>query len=178
MDEQDKQGRFEELFVPHLDAANNLAHWLTRNAHDAQDVVQDAFLRAFKFFDRFHGNNPRSWLLAIVRNASYDRLRTNRKHEEVVEFDEELHGPEEVIADQQTMSAMRGADQQVVQQAIEDLPIAFREVVILRELEGLSYKEISEVTQNPVGTVMSRLARARSQLQRRLLARHEKGQVL
>src|SRR5262249_3671320 len=131
--------------MPHLDAAYNLAHWLTRNAHDAHDVVQDAFLRAFKFFDRFRGDNARSWLLAIVRNASYDWLRANRKNEEVVEFDEELHGPEEVIAEDQAVPAMRGTDHQVVRQAIEELPAVFREVTILRELEGMSYKEISEV---------------------------------
>lgn len=178
LDEHDKQGRFEELFMPHLDAAYNLAHWLTSNAHDAEDVVQDAFLRAFKFFDRFRGDNSRSWFLAIVRNASYDWLRANRKNEEVVEFDEELHGPEEIVSEPQAVPAMRGTEQQVVREVIEQLPAGFREVTILRELEGMSYKEISDVTQTPIGTVMSRLARARNHLQRCLPARLRQEQAL
>ena len=173
MHEDSKQARFEELIMPHLDAAYNLARWLTRNEHDAEDVVQDAFLRAFKFFDGFHGSNSRSWLLSIVRNASFDWLKKNRRSELTVVFDEELHGQE---TSEQAGSSLAGADQEMVRKSIEDLPVEFREVTILRELEGMSYKEIAEITGAPIGTVMSRLARARKQLQTVLTERlrHER----
>ena len=177
MDEQDKQTRFQELIMPHLDAAYNLAHWLIRNASDAEDVVQEAFLRAFKFFDGFHGGNSRAWLLAIVRNTSHDWLRANRKNDETVEFNEELHGPEEVLSESEA-TLTDTTQEQVVRQAIEELPVGFREVTILRELEGVSYKEIAEIVQVPVGTVMSRLARARNQLQRCLPARLRQARSL
>jgi len=153
--------------MPHLDAAYNLARWLTRNEHDAQDVVQDAYLRAFKFFDGFRGTNSRSWLLSIVRNTSYNWLQKNRKSELTTVFDEELHESEAVVSDP-LAPLLRDAEQQLVRQAIEELPVEFREVMILRELEEMSYKEISEVAEIPIGTVMSRLARARKQLQTRL----------
>ena len=153
--------------MPHLDAAYNLARWLTRNEHDAQDVVQDAYLRAFKFFDGFHGTNSRSWLLSIVRNATYNWLQKNRKSELTTTFDEEVHGAEAVLSDP-LAPLLRDADQQLIRKAIEELPLEFREVTILRELEGMSYKEIAEITEIPLGTVMSRLARARKQLQSRL----------
>jgi RNA polymerase sigma-70 factor (ECF subfamily) len=177
VDEQNKQARFQDLIMPHLDAAYNLAHWLIRNTSDAEDVVQEAFLRAFKFLDGFHGGNSRAWLLTIVRNASYDWLRANRKNDETIEFDEELHGPEEILSESEA-TIMRTTQQQVVRQAIEELPVGFREVTILRELEGISYKEIAEIIQVPVGTVMSRLARARDQLQRCLPARLRQDQSL
>jgi RNA polymerase sigma-70 factor (ECF subfamily) len=167
VDEQHKQARFEAVIMPHLDAAYNLARWLTRNEHDAQDVVQDAFLRAFKFFGGFRGTNSRSWLLSIVRNTSYNWLQKNRKSELTTVFDEELHEAEGVVSDP-LAPLLRDAEHQMVRQAIEDLPVEFREVMILRELEGMSYKEISELTEVPIGTVMSRLARARKQLQTRL----------
>jgi RNA polymerase sigma-70 factor (ECF subfamily) len=170
VDEQRKQARFEDLIMPHLDAAYNLAHWLIGNAHDAEDVAQEAFLRAFKFLDGFHGGNNRAWLLSIVRNASYDFLRANRKNEEVLEFDEELHSPEDLVCESQE-PALRAVQQKVVREAIEKLPVEFREVAILRELDGIPYKEIAEITQVPIGTVMSRLARARNQLQRCLPGR-------
>jgi len=153
--------------MPHLDAAYNLARWLTRSEHDAQDVVQDAFLRAFKFFDGFRGANSRSWLLSIVRNASYNWLQKNRKSEVTSVFDEELHEAEAVVSDP-LAPLLRDAEQQLVRQAIEELPVEFREVTILRELEGMSYKEIAEINEIPIGTVMSRLARARKQLQTQL----------
>jgi RNA polymerase sigma-70 factor, ECF subfamily len=167
VDEQDKQARFETVIMPHLDAAYNLARWLTRSEHDAQDVVQDAFLRAFKFFDGFRGANSRSWLLSIVRNASYNWLQKNRKSELTSVFDEELHEAEAVVSDP-LAPLLRDAEQQLVRQAIEELPVEFREVTILRELEGMSYKEIAEINEIPIGTVMSRLARARKQLQTQL----------
>ncbi len=167
MDQQHKQQQFEELIMPHLDAAYNLARWLTRNEYDAQDVVQDAFLRAFKFFDGFHGTNSRAWLLSIVRNTSYTWLQKNRKSELNTEFDEELHGPDEVVGDSMAPLLNEG-DREMVRQGIEGLAVEFREAIILRELEGMSYKEIAGITQVPVGTVMSRLARARKQLQKLL----------
>jgi RNA polymerase sigma-70 factor (ECF subfamily) len=167
VDEAHKQARFEAAIMPHLDAAYNLARWLTRNDHDAQDVVQDAFLRAFKFFDGFRGTNGRSWLLSIVRNTGYSWLQKNRKNELTTVFDEELHEAEAVVSDP-LAPLLRDAEQQLVRQAIEELPVEFREVTILRELEGMSYKEIAEISEIPIGTVMSRLARARKQLQRRL----------
>ena len=167
MDELQKQSRFEDLVMPHLDAAYNLARWLTRNEHDAQDVVQEAFLRAYKFFEGFHGTNSRSWLLSIVRNSSYNWLQKNRKSDLAVLFDEELHGTEDGDFDPQSLS-LREGDQQKVREAIEELPVEYRELTILRELEGLSYKELADVTRVPIGTVMSRLARGRKLLSARL----------
>src|SRR5215831_10466708 len=118
--------------MPHLDAAYNLARWLTRNEHDAQDVVQEAFLRAYRFFEGFHGTNSRSWLLSIVRNASYNWLQKNRKSElTTTVFDEELHEAEAVVSDP-LAPLLRDAEHQMVRQAIEDLPVEFREVMILR----------------------------------------------
>jgi RNA polymerase sigma-70 factor (ECF subfamily) len=150
--------------MPHLDAAYNLARWLTRNEHDASDVVQESFLRAFKFFGGFRGTNARSWLLAIVRNASYSWLEKNRKSELNTVFDEELHGLE---ANPNNLGALLPAqlEEDLVRKTIEELPAEFREIIVLRELEELSYKEIAELAQIPIGTVMSRLARARKQLQ-------------
>ena len=170
MQEQDKLARFERAVLPHLDAAYNLARWLVRNDADAEDLAQEAVLRAFKFFGGFHGGDGRAWLLTIVRNTCYTWLQQNRAHEPVAPFDEELHSaqganPETIL--------LEGADRQALKQALEELPVEFREAVILRELEGLSYKEIANIAGVPVGTVMSRLARARKRLQLRLTARGE-----
>jgi RNA polymerase sigma factor (sigma-70 family) len=158
---------FDQVVLPHLDAAYNLARWLTRNGHDAEDVVQEAFLRALRFFSGFHGGNARAWLLAIVRNTCYDWLRRHRPSEMSASFDEEVHvavdqapTPEELLIKQ--------ADRLRLREALETLPLAWREVLILRELEGLSYKEIADVAGIKMGTVMSRLARARSGLQQQL----------
>jgi RNA polymerase sigma-70 factor (ECF subfamily) len=145
-----------------LDAAYNLARWLTRDDRDAEDVVQEACLRAFRFFDSFHGGDSRAWLLTIVRHTCYTWLRKNRAHE-LVTFDEELDGVETGLNPEELL--LQNADQQLLRKAVEELPIEFREVIILRELEGLSYKEIANVTGVPLGTVMSRLARARKRLQ-------------
>jgi len=175
VDQDSKQARFEELIMPHLDAAYNLARWLTRNEHDAQDVAQEAFLRAFKFFDSFRGSNSRSWLLSIVRNASYDWLQKNRKSELTTVFDEQLHGVE---ASEEQTPLPAEVDQEIVRQAIEELPVEFREVTVLREMEGMSYKEIAEICGVPIGTVMSRLARARKQLQKGLTERLRKERKL
>jgi len=160
--------------MPHLDAAYNLARWLTRNEHDAQDVVQDAFLRAFKFFDGFRGGNSRAWLLSIVRNTTYTWLQKNRKHELATVSDEEMHEIEDTSSNPEVL-LLKNSDRQEMMRAVEQLPVEFREALILRELEGLSYKEIAEMADVPIGTVMSRLARARKQLQQSLGQRFEPG---
>ena len=162
MQEQGAISLFERTILPHLDAAYNLARWLTRNEADAEDVVQEACLRAFKFFGGFHGGNSRAWLLTIVRNTCYTWLRQNRAHETATEVDEELSSVE---SNNPEIILLENANKQLLKQALEELPVEFREAVILRELEGLSYKEIADITAVPVGTVMSRLARARKRLQ-------------
>ena len=170
--EGDQVVLFEQMVLPHLDAAYNLARWLTRNEHDAEDIVQEACLRAFKFFDGFRGGDSRRWLLTIVRNTFYDSLPQSRSRELNVEFDEEIHSQVIEAVDPESL-LIRDADRQSVRQALEELPLEFRETLVLRELEGLSYKEIADVAGIPLGTVMSRLARARKWLQS-YLARHQK----
>jgi RNA polymerase sigma-70 factor (ECF subfamily) len=160
---------FERALLPHLDAAYNLARWLTRNGDDAEDVVQEAFVRALRFFDGFHGGNARAWLLTIVRNACYDWLRRNRSAEAHDELDEEVHGASEPSPTAEDL-LVEQVDRVRLQRALEALPPAWREVLILREFEGLSYKEIAEVAGVKMGTVMSRLARARDALLRQLTA--------
>ncbi len=162
MPEQSNLADFERVVVSNLDAAYNLARWLTRDDRDAEDVVQEACLRAFRFFDSFHGGDSRAWLLTIVRHTCYTWLRKNRAHE-LVAFDEELDNVETGLNPEELL--LQNADQQLLRKAVEELPIEFREVIILRELEGLSYKEIASITGIPLGTVMSRLARARKRLQ-------------
>jgi RNA polymerase sigma-70 factor (ECF subfamily) len=164
LDEQDRL-RFEQLVLPHLDAAFNLARWLLRSRADSEDVAQEAMLRAYRFFRGFHGGDPRAWLLQIVRNTCYTWLEKNRPVEMMTEFDEELHlqpgnNPETL--------AIAGDNRERLTRALETLPPRFREVLVLRELEGCSYKEIAVITSVPIGTVMSALARARHRLQRAL----------
>jgi RNA polymerase sigma-70 factor (ECF subfamily) len=162
----DERRRFERATVPHLDAAYNLARWLTRDEHAAEDVVQEAYLRAAKFFASFRGGDGRPWLLAVVRRASYDWLQKRRTwpaaslNEETHDRGDEALNPEHLV--------IRKADRELLRQAVEELVPEFREAIVLRELEGLSYQEIATVTGIPVGTVMSRLSRARKQLQVRL----------
>jgi len=165
--------RFEQAALPHLDAAYNLARWLTRNDHDAQDVVQEAYLRALKFFSGFRGGDGRAWLLTIVRHTSYDWLRQNRRYEPLTDLDEDPRDVESDALDPEAL-LLRAADNQLLRQAIEELPVEFREAVILRELEGLSYKEIADIAGLPLGTVMSRLARARRRLKQYLVAHTHK----
>jgi RNA polymerase sigma factor (sigma-70 family) len=161
------RGRFEQAILPHLDAAYNLARWLTHSDHDAEDVVQDAYCRALKFFHSFRGGDARTWLLAVVRHAAYDWLARNRGRQHAASFTEEVHGQSSEALNPEILFQRR-VDQQLLRQAIEELSVEFREVVVLRELEGLSYQEIAAVAGVPLGTVMSRLARARKQLQERL----------
>src|SRR6266704_277108 len=164
---------FEEVVLPHLRAAYNLARWLTRNETDAEDVVQEAYLRAFKHFGSFHGGDGRPWLLAIVRNTGYSWMQHNRSPELTIPLDDELHEIESKDLNPEAL-LLQSADTQVVRQALEDLPVEFREVLVLRELEGLSYKQIADVADIPMGTVMSRLARARKRLQQSLASRGNK----
>jgi RNA polymerase sigma-70 factor, ECF subfamily len=161
--------RFEEAMLPHLAAAYNLARWLTRNGSDAEDLVQDAYLRALKGFEGFRGGDGRAWLLRIVRNTCYTWLQENRVQEFATTFDEELYTIENDSTNPETL-LLRSADKQPLKEALEKLPLEFREVIVLRELEGMSYKEIAELAGIPVGTVMSRLARARERLQQLLIA--------
>jgi RNA polymerase sigma-70 factor, ECF subfamily len=175
VDEHERMALFEQMVLPHLDAAYNLARWLTGNDHDAQDVAQEASLRAFKFFGSFRGENPRAWLLSIVRNTFYTWLRKNRRPEKMVEIDDETLGIEDPSANVETVNPQFG-DAEAVRRAIADLPVEFREIVVLREMEGFSYKEIAELADVPIGTVMSRLARARKLLQKRLATAFNPGE--
>lgn len=162
--------RFERLALPHLDAAYNLARWITRNDDDAQDVVQDATVRALRYFAAFHGENVRPWLLQIVRHACISWLEKNRPAEVVtVDDDDDAWQGAAPASDEPHVAAMRNDDRAQVNQALGALPFAYREVLVLRELEDLSYREIAQVAGIPVGTVMSRLARARG-LMRQALA--------
>ena len=162
--ESPRLSEFERQVLPHLDAAYNLARFLMRNDQDAEDVVQEASLRAFRFFEDFRGENSRAWFLRIVRNTSFTALKRHRVLEENIVFDEELHS--EQIPSMDAGAALdRAQDRQTVRSAIEQLPPEFREAITLRELEGCSYKEIADIGGVPIGTVMSRLARARRQLQ-------------
>ena len=160
--------------LPHLDAAYNLARWLTRTPDDAQDMVQEAYLRAFKFFDALRGADSRAWLLTIVRNTCYTWLQQNRQRDLAVSFDEDVHSVESARAEPATL-VLKSASHQMLKEALEELPAEFREVVVLRELEGFSYKEIAEIAKIPPGTVMSRLARARERL-KQLLCNRLKGE--
>lgn len=159
-----RQSEFEREVLPHLDAAYNLARFLMRNDHDAEDAVQEASLRAFRFFAHFRGGNSRAWFLQIVRNTSFTLLKRNRPADMNAVFDEELHGGQTPVMDP-AIEIDRAQDRQTVRAAIEQLPPEFREAITLRELEGASYKEIADIAEVPIGTVMSRIARARRQLQ-------------
>ena len=165
---------FEVFVVPHMGAAYNLARWLTRNDHDAEDVVQEAYLRAYRFYDAYHGGDFRAWLLTIVRNTCYTWLQQNRKpfvvlDEDMAELDAAKSNPESLL--------LRNIDANLLRQAVEELPLEFREAIVLRELEGLSYKEIAAIACVPLGTVMSRLARAKDRLQSKLAVQMLKGGV-
>ena len=170
MSDREKTTRFEAALWPHMGAAYNLARWLARRDSDAEDIIQEAMLRAFRFFDGFRGGNERAWLLTIVRNTAYTWLRQHRAHEAESEFEKETAlvpdrapGPE--------AQAMRSANLDLLRRGLESMPLEFREILVLRDLEGLSYKEISDVSGLPMGTIMSRLSRARDRLQQALVRR-------
>jgi len=161
--------RFEELVLPHLDSAYNLARWLTRDSQDAQDVVQEACVRALKYLGSLRRSDARAWFLTIVRNAFYDWLARNRPAEIVHDENACVDGAVDEGAVGPEQAAVRNAELRVLSDALAALPVQYREVLILRELEELSYKEIASIADIPVGTVMSRLARARALLQRSTL---------
>ena len=163
--------QFEELVLPHLDAAHNLAHWLTRNPDDAEDVVQEACVRAIKYIGALQGGDGRGWFLAIVRNAFFDWCRRNRPAEIARDDGTLIDLAMDPAAIDPEQAAMRSSQSRLLADAIAELPLAYREVLILREMEDLSYKEIARIAEIPIGTVMSRLARARGLLQRSALLR-------
>lgn len=165
--EPNRQATFEQEMMPHLADAYNLARWLTRNDQDAEDLTQEAYLRAFKFFEGFHGTNSRAWLLTIVRNTFYSRLPQKREQELTTTLDLETHN-EGSEAYNPELLVLKSVGNRLLRQLLEELPLEYREVVILRELQDLSYKEISEMIGVPIGTVMSRLARARKRLEQKL----------
>jgi RNA polymerase sigma-70 factor (ECF subfamily) len=159
--EGQERKRFEECVLPHLDAAFNLARWLLRDKSNAEDATQEALLRAYRFFGGFRAGDARAWLLQIVRNTCYTQLKKNRPQADLAELEEDsmpsgTPSPEAL--------AIASADRERVARALELLPVHFREILVLRELEGCSYKEIAAITSHPIGTVMSALARARKQL--------------
>jgi RNA polymerase sigma-70 factor (ECF subfamily) len=170
VNENPQAASFEQVAMPHLDAAYNLARWLAGNDHDAQDVTQEAMMRALRFFDGFRGGDARTWLLTIVRNTYYSHWRRVRGRDDATEFDEEMHSmgadapgfaahganPEHVLA--------RTQDVELLDRALGDIPAEYREALVLREIEDLSYKEIAELLAVPMGTVMSRISRARGLL--------------
>jgi RNA polymerase sigma-70 factor, ECF subfamily len=165
---------FEQLMLPHMDSAYNLARWLLRDPHDADDAVQEAFLRAFKAFGRFRGSDGRAWLLTIVRNVCYSSMRAGKKDRMKETFSEEVHGS---IEDTAAGNAVEWVEvhSTLLNRAMERLPAEFREVIVLHELEGLAYRQISDVADIPLGTVMSRLARARGRLQTEILMLSKEG---
>jgi RNA polymerase sigma-70 factor (ECF subfamily) len=160
--------RFEQVVLPHLDAAYNLACWLVRNPQNAEDIVQESYLRAYKFWSGFQGGDPRAWLLKIVRNTF---LEKNRPAAHSEEFDEKIHSDSPSIPAplDAEASMIRSVESRMLRDALEELPVNFREILVLRELEELSYKQISEMLEVPIGTVMSSLARGRERLREILL---------
>jgi RNA polymerase sigma-70 factor (ECF subfamily) len=165
--------RFEHVLLPHLNTAYNLARWLTGNDHDAEDVVQETFLRALAYFAAFRGEDGRAWLLAAVRNTCYSWLKKNRGHRPLAALDEALHSAE-ASAPGPDAALSRAEDALLVRQGLAELVPEFREVLVLRELEGFSYRDIAAVIDAPLGTVMSRLARARGCLHKWLAERLNK----
>ena len=163
-----KHELFESTVLPYLDSAFNLARWLTRNEHDAEDIVQEAFLRALRSFDTFTvGRDPRAWLLTIIRNCCHDWYRKNQVHQSAVELDADSQ-PAATAWSNPEATLLKSEDSQMLREAMEALPFEYREILILRELEDLSYKEIALIVDVPLGTVMSRLSRARKELYLRL----------
>jgi RNA polymerase sigma-70 factor (ECF subfamily) len=160
---QHHSARFEALILPHLDDAYTLARYLLRDEHDAQDVVQDAALRAFRYFDRYRDGDPRAWFLAIVRNCCFTWRRRHRSDRLTISFDDELT-PALTGSSATDAHAIAGSDRAALERAVGTLPLEFREVIVLREVQDMSYAQIAAVVGVPIGTVMSRLSRARRHL--------------
>src|SRR5712692_5097022 len=165
--DQNHLPNFEQAVLPHLNAAYNLARWLTRDERDAEDVVQEAYLRAFRFFSGFRGGDARAWLMKIVRNTCYTWLHANRPLQDATELDENLFPPDSRAPNPEEVVLQNG-NAALLRKALEKLPPNSREILILRELEGMSYREIADITGMPVGTVMSSLSRARGRLRQAL----------
>jgi len=165
------------LLVVHLEAAHNLARWLMRNETEAEDVVQESYLRAIRRFAGFRGGDGRAWLLTIVRNGCYDRLRQKGASAQTTDFDESVHS-----GVRQTMNpeaALLVAERrELVSKSLAELPLEYREVLVMREMEELSYREIADIVKIPMGTVMSRLSRARQRLEHILLGHQERAELV
>ena len=158
---------FEQVFLPHLDGAYNLARWLLRNDQDAEDAVQEAYMRAYKAFARFRGGDGKAWFMTILRNVCYTMIKKLRSHETPEPFDEEIH---QAMGESEMQELFRQkANAETLHAALEKLPDEFREIIVLHDLEGLAYKEIAAVVEIPIGTVMSRLARARGRLRNEII---------
>jgi len=170
-----KLARFEQAVLIHFDAAYNLARWLTQDETGAEDAVQEACLRAFRFFEGQHGPSPKAWFMAVVRNACLDWLKERRRLARDEEYDEDVHGRGEESGESPDVAAARASESRWLRDCIARLPREYREVLVLRELEELSYKEISAIVEVPLGTVMSRLARGRDLLQQRLIQSRKKA---
>jgi RNA polymerase sigma factor (sigma-70 family) len=164
MDNQSHRTRFENQMLPLMSEAYNLARWILKNEPDARDAVQDAYLKAFRYFESFHGDRGRAWLLRIVRNVCYDALRARDSQRNVISLDQEAAVEVPDSKPSPNVLAIQNSTKLRVREALEALPLEFKTVIILREFDGFSYKEISEIVGVPVGTVMSRLSRARRQL--------------
>ncbi|MBV9873539.1 MAG: sigma-70 family RNA polymerase sigma factor [Verrucomicrobia bacterium] len=162
---REQQARFEELVLPHLDAAYRLARLLVKRDEDAQDIVQDAYIKALKGFEKFRGGNARAWILMIVRNTAYTWLKRHQADKNVIPFDEAVHQPptEEVLPESSHEERLRQ-----FREALAKLPVEFREILVLRDIEGWSYKQLASALKLPAGTVMSRLNRARQHLREEL----------
>jgi len=183
MDRMQTRNEFKRLIIPHLGASYNLALWLMRTTHDAEDVVQESYLKAFKAFDQFKGENPKGWLLSIVRNTGMTMLSRNMRQSKIIPIEAALDNPGIWRADQHMVELSRMPDDQMIsnhehkqlREAICRLPVEFREVIVLREFEDMSYQQIADITGVPVGTVMSRLSRAREKLAISLAPKFEEG---
>jgi len=159
---------FEQVFLPHLDAAYNLARWLLHNDHDAQDAVQDAYLRAYKAFPTFRGTEGKPWIMTIVRNVCLTMLKKSGAHAPPEPFDEAIHQAADDSAQREAFR--QKANSETLHAALEKLPTESREIIVLHDLEGLPYKQIATLLSVPIGTVMSRLARARARLRAAVIA--------
>jgi RNA polymerase sigma-70 factor (ECF subfamily) len=174
LDDEERR-HFEQAILPHLNAAYNLARWLTKDDHAAEDVVQEAYYRAARYFGSFRGGDGRAWLLGVVRRTSFDWM-ASRSGPVALMLDQDVHDREDELSNPAFL-AIRRDEQERVRTALEELPPQLREVIVLRELEGMSYQEIAAVVEIPIGTVMSRLSRGRRQLQGRLASRLEEETI-